>query len=739
MPMSGKVKRLLASLTLGVGYALALLLLLTLATTGSTGSDTVYAATGSVYCVTPEGGAYADCDRVFTTVQAAVDAATGGEAIRVAAGTYTDLHTAEVAGQTITQVVYIEKDLILRGGYTTTNWTTPYPVTQPTTLNARGQGRVFYAAGNVSVTLEGLRFTGGDATGLGGAASGADAGGGVYVVTATLSVRDSQVLSNTAAITRGHGGGLYVLYSDSPVLENNVIQHNRAIEGEGGGVYFYGCPRVTLTGNTIGDNRTNVWRQQGWGHAGGGARFVNCPEAIVSQNHVHDNIAIDGAGLSFTNSPTAMLTYNQIISNVGAHMWWGMQGSGGVYLLGSDDATLVGNIISGNMTINWCGGVCISGSDNVVLRDNDIIYNVKIWGYDGWGAGAYINNSRNIALIGNRINHNVNPDITRLGKVEGGGLYITGNSDVTLTSNTIRMNGAHRGGGLYCTPGSTVTLISNWIVGNTVYDVPPQLNVVGDGGGIYLRSCSASLINNVLADNQVYGLGHGSGLYALGSSAQLLHTTLASNRGGDGSGVYITGTGSTVALTNTILVSHTVGITAAAGNTATLEATLWGTDPWANLADWGGTGTILTGTINLWDDPAFVDPDAGDYHIRLDSAAIDRGVYADVDRDIDGEPRPIGGYDLGADEVGARRYFPLVFRHCPASSTYASHNLSGHSVAAECNPGGGTNCPCSDEDVSIASYDCYGEVTSNVRGIHTYVNAIGYQKVRRDFSKRRCH
>jgi len=161
------------------------------------------------------------------------------------------------------------------------------------------------------------------------------------------------------------------------------------------------------------------------------------------------------------------------------------------------------------------------------------------------------------------------------------------------------------------------------------------------------------LTNNVIADNQANGAG--SGLYIEGSSPHLLHTTIARNGdSGDGSGVYVTawlGNYSSVALTNTILVSHTVGITVTDGNTAILESTLWGSGAWANGADTGGAGTIITGTRNYWDDPAFVDPGAGDYHISPGSAAIDVGVDAGVTVDIDGEPRPAGtGYDIGADE-----------------------------------------------------------------------------------------
>ena len=62
------------------------------------------------------------------------------------------------------------------------------------------------------------------------------------------------------------------------------------------------------------------------------------------------------------------------------------------------------------------------------------------------------------------------------------------------------------------------------------------------------------------------------------------------------------------------------------------------------------------------------------------------------------------------------------------SLIYASQNLAGHDVAAECNPGGGTSCPCSSSDVSIASLGSYGTVTSNAQAQNTYVNAIGHRK-----------
>ena len=95
---------------------------------------------------------------------------------------------------------------------------------------------------------------------------------------------------------------------------------------------------------------------------------------------------------------------------------------------------------------------------------------------------------------------------------------------------------------------------------------------------------------------------------------------------------------------------------------------MWGTDTWANLIDWGGDGAIHTGTVNIWGDPAFLDPHGGDYHIGPGSAALDAGVDAGVVVDIDGDGRPQGsGHDIGADEFRLpwQTYLPLVVKEYP--------------------------------------------------------------------------
>jgi parallel beta-helix repeat protein len=407
-------------------------------------------------------------------VQDAVDAASAGDTVKVA-GTCVGVETR--AG--VTQTVYVDKSITLRGGYTTTNWTTSDPQAHPTTLNAQGQGRVIYVAGSINPVVEGFQITGGDATGLGGAPGGRDAGGGLCVVTATATIRNNRIFGNRSD---GFGSGVFLHNSDS-LLSGNVVSAN---EGSG------------LSG---------LW-------SGG----------VISGNRFIDNV---GRGVHLMTSD-ATFSANTVSSNAGS----------GLSLTGSDDATVTGNVISHN-----------------------------------------------------------------------------GESGLTLT-------------------GSGAAISNNVIVSN-------------GGGGLLLYTSDATFTNNVVADNRTPTAG--SAFHIVSSSPRLLHTTIARNRGGDGSGIVIRNVGAadaSPAFINTILVSHTVGISVAAGNTATLNATLWQ----GNGTDWWGAGSIASSNGHSGD-PAFVDPDGGDYHLELGSAAIDAGIAAGVTTDMDGEARPAGaGYDIGADE-----------------------------------------------------------------------------------------
>ncbi|MCP4537482.1 MAG: DUF11 domain-containing protein [Chloroflexi bacterium] len=547
-----------------------------------TESVTVYKAPEENIHVARTGTDTGDCtnsDFPCQTVQYAVDQASKGSVIKVASGTYTGVQGRPASpgydgSSTITQVVYISKTVTIRGGYTTTNWSMPNPISYPTTLDAQGQGRVLYVSGvGISPIIEGLRITGGDSAGLGGGLGG-EAGGGVYVITATVTVSACQIISNTSNILvpfGGDGGGIYLMNSPHTTLSANTIQNNTAWYG--GGIYLHSSGNATLINNTIRDNLAHGW----YGASGGGVLVQYGANAILTGNTIQGNT-----------------------SQVG----------GGVFLIGSDNATLISNTIlrnadGGSHTFFEGGGVCL------------------------WDSG-------NAMLIGNTIQGNYSD--------EGGGVCLRDSNNATLNDNIIQGNLGGIGSGINMYSSNNVTLNDNIIQGNTTYWY---------ASGVWLLDCdNVTLNNNVIADNRGGGAAWG-GIYIAGSTAYLRHTTLARNSGG--SGLYVTdwsGFHSSVFMTNTILVSHAAGISITAGNTVTLEGTLWGSGAWANATDWEGLGTIITGTSahNYWGDPAFVNPGAGDYHISSESAAFDAGVDAGVTEDMDGDPRTDGHPDIGADE-----------------------------------------------------------------------------------------
>ena len=547
----------------------------------------------------------------YTTVQAAVDAASPGDLVKVAG-----VCVGASERQGIRQQVYVDKSLTIRGGYTTTNWAASDPEANPTTLDALGEGRVLYISGDpsaglwrarssrsgqaISPTVEGLRITGGDATGLGGGPYGRDAGGGVYVITATATIRDNQVFNNSA----NFGGGLYLCQS-SGALSGNTVTANTAPGGAG---LFLSSSPATISGNTITANN-------------GRGLYLTFSDATISGNTISAN---SGGGL-YLSSSAAMVSDNHVTSN-----FFDTAGDGGGLYLDESAATISGNTITAN-TARKGGGLFLANSSDATISGNTVSSNTA----GSRGGGLYLFCSA-AKTSDNTVTANTADD--------GGGLYLD-ESAAEISDNTITVNTADDGGGLYLDE-SAAMLSGNTVTGNIAND---------DGGGLCLRSSDATLASNVVADNRANTTG--SGLYVGYSSPRLLHTTIARNSGGDGSGVYVTNDGShycTVTLTNTILVSHTFGIYVSSGNTATLEATLWGSGAWANDSDWSGDGTVITGTLayNYWGNPAFVGPDAGDYHITSSSAAVDAGVDAGVDDDMDSDPRPMGhDYDLGADEL----------------------------------------------------------------------------------------
>jgi hypothetical protein len=522
-------KRLFVVLVLGLGLTLALLVGLHMAHAGPA-AFTRYVTTGG-----NDGGGTSSCTSSSLpcrTVQQAVNVATDGDEIRVATGVYTGVQ----AHNGVTQVVYINTTVILRGGYTTTNWTTPYPLTQPTTLDAGGLGRVVYITGDISPTLDGFIIAHGNATGLRANCPDSDAdgcGGGIFVLDAHPIVVNNNITNNIAAVT--------------------TIGYPTGTTGYGGGLYMNGAVRAVISGNLIISNVAST------AYCGAGGGIYLYPYANT----------LSGAQVQF----------NQVLSNTATTTNLGCAWGGGIH--GGPDGVLIqGNVIAGNRANGYGGG---QGAGL----------------YQWLGSATYRNN----LVRGN------------LGSVSSQAVYL-GYSQSRFEGNRVVDNVTSQG-----------------------------IQLEGALGG------GPTLVNNVVArsgDKTLAAIGHAGDPL----TATLLHNTLVGS--GTGSGIYV-GTGYvTLFLTNTIIASHTWGIT----NTTPASSTV--------LADhtlfWANTHDGIRGINPVDGNPVFA---ADGYHLGPSSAAIDAGVNAGVATDIDGDPRPNGpGYDIGADEAQLRHiYLPEVLRN----------------------------------------------------------------------------
>jgi fibronectin-binding autotransporter adhesin len=501
---------LLAALILGLGLTWAMLALLN---TGSLqpGGPPVARAANDVRYVAPNG---ADSSNPCTdghapcaTLQHAVDVANPGDEIRVASGTYAGVQAR--AG--MTQVAYISKTVTIRGGYTTTNWTTSDSGSNPTTFDAQSQGRVFFiardpAAGSgqvISPTIEKLRITGGNA----GASGLTGFGGGVYIVSASATLSHNQVFSNIAA----SGGGVYLDRSVAR-LNGNIINSNTA--DFCGGLCLHNAS-ATLSGNAVTSN-TAIYD--------GGGLGIDSSQATFNNNTISANVAgYNGGGLALYES-AVVLDANTVTVNIAG------QSGGGLYLSYNNAATLSGNTIIANAAYGdglfvGGGGLYLYTSD-ATLSGNTIASNTT----------AYVGGG--LCLIGGTVTLSGSTIISNTANLAGGGLSVD-YGNLTFNNNIVVANAANYGGGLLLESGF-VTMTNNVVAAN---------QAITAGSGLLVWDALVHMLHTTIAHNTG---GDGSGIHFIYSSGP-----------------------STVWLTNTILTSQTIGITTTSGSITTLTGVLW--------------------------------------------------------------------------------------------------------------------------------------------------------------------
>jgi hypothetical protein len=355
----------------------------------------------------------------------------------------------------------------------------------------------------------------------------------------------------------------------------------------------------------------------------GGGIHVYQAEPEITHNIIHDNVAVDTS------------------SNYG--------GGGGIYVLDSNGTLIGWNKIAFNNSNEegpgWGGGIYIHESggktsilDNEIFNNEDTTHNSS----DRSGAGIQVYSST-IQIHGNFI-HDNNPNGNSNWSA-GIGLQYVDNTCWIDENRILDNHGDNAITASYSTPVIQQNTIINPDAGTGVY-------IAGYYGVVAEKSL---LYNNIIAGNGFYNL------YITGFSGNVIAVEIKYNTLSHADyGIFIEGDAN-VSLDRSILSNHLIqGIYMVSDPENSITA--------SNLLFYGNTSNFnptVSVTNPLSGDPAYVDPVAGNFHIRWNSAARDAvSDTGTIVEDIDDEARPMGSgatpYDVGADEFWWHIFQPVI-------------------------------------------------------------------------------
>lgn len=521
----------------------------------------------------------------YSTIQEAVSASQSGDAIKVAAGIYT---------ATAFEVIYIDKTVKLSGGYTLTDWTNSYPITQATVLDAenvsRRRGVTINNTNQNNIELFGLTIQHGRAENM--------SGGGVYIAVGSVVISNCQITDNTSTGLYT-GGGIY-LKEGSINISQSVIRNNSSYSG--GGI-FIESGTATIRSTKILSNSAAY---------GGGINIYDGLVAIT-ENEINFNFSESGGGVYVRNG-TVTFNNNAIGNNRAIGSINGDSGAG--VLIQNGNILFTTNIIEGNNATSQGGGIAVINGQSILT--NNVIQNNTS---NSSGGGLAVSGG-NITVTTSTVESNR--------ATSGGGILIYRDGKAYLSRNTIVNNTATNGtgGGLYVLDNGISVLNANSVQFNSA-------SVAGGGISIWKQGYLDGQ-NDIVANN----ISPFEAVYVFGGSLNARNWTLVNN------GKYAVTTNtddSSAFILNSMVISHTDG--ALYGSKISADHILI-FDSGASCSGGASCTNILTG------DPKFKNAQGYDYHITFDSYAFDAGVDIAVFSDVDSDSRPqCLRIDIGADEL----------------------------------------------------------------------------------------
>ncbi|MES2638368.1 MAG: putative metal-binding motif-containing protein [Myxococcota bacterium] len=262
-------------------------------------------------------GDCADCDLAvpndYPTIQAGVDAASTGDVVCVAAGTWTE--NLDFGGAEITVVgVHGASLTVIDGGE----------------LDSAVR---FVSAEGPATTLRGFTLTNG---------YGWDGGGGVYVDGASPTLEDLIVTGNRG----GYSAGGIQVDGGAPTFTRLVVTGNSAYASYCGASYGHGGGFGMIGSDAVLDD---VVVQDNYAGYGGGGLYLDESDAVLTNVTIRGNTGgLVGGGLYIRESSPTLT--NVVVTDNNTPSYWGLGSvpwGGGIALM-TADPTLTNVLIAGN-------------------------------------------------------------------------------------------------------------------------------------------------------------------------------------------------------------------------------------------------------------------------------------------------------------------------------------------------------------------------------------------------------
>ena len=342
--------------------------------------------------------------------------------------------------------------------------------------------------------------------------------------------------------------------------------------------------------------------------------FVFSTEIIATIINVPGDQSTIQAGINASSNGDTVLvqpdTYYQNINFNGKNI-----AVASLFLTTGDTSYISQTIINGNNSNSVVK--FNSGETNSTVLTGFTITN----GYAYYGAGinCYSGSSPTLSYL-NIENNNGHP-----GDSYGGGLCFMSETNAVCSNLTITDNSANEGGGIFFHDNGNATMSFITMSGNTS----------AHGGAMQISYSDPVIYHSVFyANNSPFG----GAVYVFNySTPEFINCTFSQNEADYGGAFYCSDLGGTPIITNCIFWD----------DTSLYNYEIWATSStyppivtYSNVQD--GTGQYWFGTGCIEDDPLFVDPDNGNFHLGLGSPCIDTG-------DPNSPPDPDGSMaDMGA-------------------------------------------------------------------------------------------